>query len=265
MPNIHTLCRWFDPVAVAALSVSIASAAPPAKPKAADAGVTPPYGITLGSFDSNVSLYLECQTQKPYADVDCQITWMALRKISEEDDRKARAEFADIDKASDKDLADVKQTFSPDNIAKLKARATRATPEQRAALNDFVAFGQEAATATTRPAMKALLGKFQDMQKNTCTIDIWQDHVSLKRAGSSANQWIFNPGPQGLCNVVNVAVLERDPKYQALWRYTVTEVSADSSSALCKGLGNALNRPEVYSWDAPDTIVPGCKYLKVGK
>jgi hypothetical protein len=240
-----------------------ASSAPPAKQDSTPK-ILPPTFITLGSFDENTRLHLECEGDGPsYRDLRCHLVWLTLRKVSDEEDRKARAELADIDKATDKDLSEIKRTYSPDFFTKMKDRMVRGTPEQRAALEDYAALGHDiAAAGNDRAAVKAASAKMLDMDKATCKISVSQGELTLTRSGT--RRWISNPGPQGLCNVVTIAILESDPAHPALWMYKVTTVSADTEQPLCKGLKNDLNKPQTYSWDAPETFAPGCKYLEMG-
>jgi hypothetical protein len=162
---------------------------------------------------------------------------------------------------SDQDVAWFRSQFAPEEITRIKDDAAKATPEERAYFSDFLTIAQAAAGATDRSAIKTALLKIQDMNKNTCTLDVWHDRIALKRAGLSANRWLYNPGPLGLCDTVHVGVLENTGIF---WKYTITTVAADTKAQLCKGLEKSLNKHEVYSWDAPKKVAPSCKYLKFG-
>lgn len=77
----------------------------------------------------------------------------------------------------------------------------------------------------------------------------------------AANRWLSNEGPTGICNVVNVMVLEHEPEYPNLWTYTQTRTYADKEGELCSAI--ELNKPLVFDW-RDHTLSMQCDFISFG-
>jgi hypothetical protein len=240
------------------LVVEIAQATPPANK---EDQFLPPSFLTLASFDNNAKVHIECEGNAPYPVFDCTLTFLSIHHKTDAEAKQAQADLSQIDKVSDADIAKLKETYSAESIAKMQSRMARATPEQRAYMTEVVAMGKQITAASTRANLKLAMSKFNDMDQDTCGMRISQAKLTFSKAGK--HRWVYNPGPEGLCKVVQVGVLEVE--HTALWKYTTTSVSADTDGQLCGTLKNSLNKPEVYSWDAPGTVATSCKFLDIGQ
>jgi hypothetical protein len=221
-----------------------------------DSMILPPSFVTLGSFATNARLHFECESDANYSTLDCRVTSLSLKK-------QEQVDLGELDRQSDTDFATLKNTFSKEPQAAIAERLQRSTPEQGEALRNYAAVANEVHNADTRPKLKSALAKLVEIQRNTCEISIWSSRTKFDRVGTS-RRWMSNPGPQGLCNVVTVSTLGPEDNHPGLWRFTTITVSADTSSPACAFYKPLINKPEVYSWDAPDTIAAACKYLKLG-
>lgn len=76
------------------------------------------------------------------------------------------------------------------------------------------------------------------------------------------NKWISNPGPKGICDVVNVATIEKhESNSWLLVKFTQVRVSK-SDGKLCEAL--EVNKPAIYSWKfSTGTSFMPCKGLKI--
>lgn len=221
----------------------------------------PPRYFTVGTFSSDTTLKFDCESITS-TEVACDVLMIAVRRMTDEQRAKAKAELAQLDTASDLDIQKAIKAFVVLDAEKLKRRRSQATPAQAAYFTDFLAATQTAQAATDRQSLKAAIARMNDLEENTCKISVERlGRPTFQRVGP--NRWLSNPGPQGLCSVVSVQVLESSSEHQVLWKLTQTTVSAETELPSCRFLKSALNKPEVYSWDYPSTLAPGCKYVTV--
>lgn len=215
--------------------------------------------ISISSFANNNHLNIACQGKKPFMVLNCHFTITRFWTMSEEDKKKANDELANIDKVSQKDFDKLKQTYKSFSSEEVKKRIEKSTPEQRSYINDLMTFSKSIAVSNNIPELKKSMLAFNRIQEQTCTIR--QDSWDAEFTKTSAHKWTSNSGAGGLCNVTVIQVLEikSDPE---LWSYTSTTISADTESKGCKFLKNEINKPITYSWDAPNTFNPSCKYIE---
>ena len=223
----------------------------------------PPSHMTLGTFASNSTVKFDCEGEgdPPYRAVKCDLILVSIRKMTAEQKSSSRAELAQIDTMSDSDFRKARKQFEDMDSGKLQARIAKATPEQAAFLSDFAESIKLFRGSTNRQLVKAAGAKMNDLEENTCRVAMTRGQLVFTRV--SERRWVSNPGPQGLCNVVGVQVLENDPAGAFLWKYTETTLSADVDKKACEFLKEGLNKPHGYSWDYPQTIAPGCKYMTI--
>jgi hypothetical protein len=227
----------------------------------ADAFLPPTY-VTLGSFASNAKLYFECQGTRPFNRLKCQFTTLSIRTMSATERDKQRASLSEIDKATPNEIATLKNSMAEARGPTFAQLLSRSTPEQAGYLKDFRDASAYIVNAKDKSELKAAISRLNELEERTCKIRFWNWEAEFERAGK--HKWISNPGPEGLCNVVRVRVLENREGYENLWTLTETMLSidADASQTFCSDA--EVNKPTVYSWDAPKTIKPDCRYLDVG-
>ncbi len=223
----------------------------------------PPSYLLLGTFTSNSTLKFDCEGEgeAPYRAVACDLTLVSISRVTAEQKSKAKADLAQIDTMSDSDFRKASQQLADMDLANLRARMTKSTPEQATYLSDLGEAVKLLQGSRGRQAIKAAGAKMNELEENTCTVRLTRNQLRFQRV--SERRWVSNPGPQGLCNVVTVHVLENDPAGAFLWKFTETTVSADVEKKACGFLKNGLNQAQAYSWDYPSTVAPGCKYMKV--
>lgn len=243
------------------VALSLSSFTPQAQTERKSSEQMPPRYFTVGTFSSDTTLKFDCELITT-TEVACDVLMVAVRRMTDDQKAKAKAELAQLDTASDLDIQNAIKTFAAFDAKTLQRRRSQATPAQAAYLADFLTAIQAAQAATDRRSLKAAIAKMNGLEENSCRISFERiGRPTFQRVGP--NRWLSNPGPQGLCNVVTVQILESSSEHQLLWKLTQTTVSAETERPSCRFLKNTLNKPEVYSWDYPKNLSPGCKYLTV--
>jgi len=222
--------------------------------------VTPPKYITLGSFGLNNLLNIECEGEEPFSQINCNMTIIKISKADDIEKNKNKNEMDQLHKLSQKELKDMKDSLSVKDIEKRKSLMAHGTTEQKTYFADFIDVFNAIEKANNVSDVKGILRKFYDVQENTCKLKLWHAETTFKRI--SENKWVANPGPQGLCNVIRIQTLENTKEYPMLWKFSEVTVSTDTDSPLCEGLDKGLNKPIVYSWDAPKSMKFDCKYIE---
>ena len=101
-------------------------------------------------------------------------------------------------------------------------------------------------------------------EKRTCRLMVNSFRVDFERIG--AEQWLSNPGPQGLCNVVTTYSLRQESGYSILWTLSETMIAADTKGPLCKDAlhDDELNKPIVWSWKNYTSyeLPPSCDFIE---
>jgi hypothetical protein len=76
----------------------------------------------------------------------------------------------------------------------------------------------------------------------------------------SDRKWVSNNGPEGICGVVSVFILEREPNYDNLWTYTEKYIYTNNNAdRICK---LAHDSTSMYSWNAGKTVRLKCEDFK---
>src|ERR1700674_351373 len=88
--------------------------------------------INLGQQSSNTRLRIDCEGLAPYDALKCRITSYHFYRMTDEDKKRYRAQFIDVDAASDSELNQLWGMNSSHDVAHDTARMATATPDQRA-------------------------------------------------------------------------------------------------------------------------------------
>ncbi len=219
----------------------------------------PPHFRMIGSTTGNSVLSMQCEGKAPYEEIQCHFTQIRFRKMTEEEKQKFRKEnVMRHEKMTQKEFTDyISVLTDPNDLNKIEERAVKApTFEKKAYLKDALDNFKFIASAKNKDQLKEALKKMNQMEEDTCSISLHEADSTFRRV--TRNRWISNPGPVGLCNVIRVQTLENTPEYPMLWKITETVVSSDNDG-LCEGIQS--DKPTIYSWEAPTSVMLGCKYL----
>ena len=227
--------------------------------KASPEKVHIPSFLTLGSFNTNGSMYLECKFEASDSLLRCLTTYVSVSGLSDKQKGKLRSDLADLDKATDKDISKLREFYRALDPSKAKKRFEVATPEQKAYMADYLKASEEVAAAKDKNSLKTAISKLNELDESTCNVSIQRGETTFRRAG--ANRWVDNPGPQGLCNIVTVQVFEQNSEHKSLWTLTQTTLSGDVERPMCSFVKESLNKPWTFSWDAPKSLSLKCRYL----
>ena len=83
------------------------------------------------------------------------------------------------------------------------------------------------------------------MEMATKTCKIWVSRWRSTFTKQTESKWVSNAGPDGLCGVIMITTLEREPKHD-LWTYTTRKVvTSREANDLCKIVDD---QPSIHSW-----------------
>jgi len=237
-----------------------ASEAPPARKADVPTITSPPWFSYLVSSEGNSILTMECDGEKPFKDLYCHFTKIMFTSENETERRKRRVEaIADLDQMTRMDMAGFVTFFAPDDIIKLDQRIVSIPPEKWEYVQDFIAVYNELSAARVKARPKTAPTKPDAAKEDACTGTLQGFDVAFKYEGR--NRWVSKTGPAGMCNVVRMRTLENTPDSPKLWKYTEERVAAIAED-FCAGV--QINKPVIFSWDAPHELSLNCRHISFG-
>ncbi len=96
----------------------------------------------------------------------------------------------------------------------------------------------------------------------TCMINTFKQDWSSKFKKVAPNKWVSNTGPTGLCESVFLMILEHEPEYPSLWKFSHTRTYANTNVKICKKLD--INTPLEFTWEGIETFDLKCEYIEFG-
>jgi hypothetical protein len=100
-----------------------------------------------------------------------------------------------------------------------------------------------------------------EAEGRACEVSTQEFRAAFKRTGP--DKWVSTHGPEGLCDVVTVQVIERESDSSSLWTFNQTTPTADTKTPLCRGF--QLNKPDRFSWQYPTTSILTCEEIRSGR
>lgn len=223
---------------------------------------TPPKFLALPSEKDPSFLTMECEGKAPFVKIHCRFTEVDVTKPSEEEWLKSRAELEkDMAKRTENRLL---QEFATSCKGLAQAEETlkqkiQTTGPYKAdfAKKSLADFKELCACRDKACVVKAMLAQ-QDQEKRTCRVSSQTFEADFRKSGT--RKWISNNGPEGLCDLVNVLVIEHEPDAAVLWTFTHTRAAGNTGAGPCKGF--EINKPFVFTWRAPEQALMGCEVIK---
>jgi hypothetical protein len=214
-----------------------------------------------GQGEGAEGLAMECRGKPPYSTVDCTFTSVVVLG-GDSDTKKKRAELiaavakqsvAEREAMIAKACADMKGgegiLAAPKGTLSVRRIQQRALDRMR----QLCACRNQHASCLTGVMLKSI-----DDEERTCTIHV--SHFEGRFQQVSAYRWMNTPGPEGVCDVVNVEILEREPKHDSLWTYRLKPtVGNPGASPFCKGLG-----AKECTWKLPSAAAMECATVQFG-
>ena len=217
-----------------------------------------------GSIGNNSALTMTCYGEAPYDEIDCSFIQISVRANSPEQTAKIMKETTDeIDKIPQnefmKEIKSLKKNMTELDTQKMREKINKATNEQAGYLGDSLKVLTAMANIKDKATFKEVSLGFNSLEAATCSISHQTFDHRFKRVNK--NKWLYNPGQEGLCNVVRVATIESVPESPELWIFTETIASADKEDICGKWV--TVGDTYISRWDAPNTLkFDQCKYLK---
>jgi hypothetical protein len=134
------------------------------------------------------------------------------------------------------------------------------------AKDDFHSLAKQASNFCTNPDRQTaedFLRAAHDRDLRTCKI--WTNTFEQTFTSSNMGQtWIVNDGPEGLCDVVVIAKLEKDKDAEQFWTYRTRKIVMKKDVG-ASGLHCSLldEREYFYDWKEDEKFL-GCDYVKFG-
>lgn len=213
----------------------------------------------LGSDSESGVMSMQCQGKPPYERITCEFTQLGVRKGDEASFKKSEATLAaSLEAESEADLRKEVETLRS-NAALMRDRAkTLSVPEKRAWYTRYLQYVDAVSRCRDKACIVSEMLRHNQEDRDTCTV--WGHHFSAEFDRVGPDKWISNPGPQGLCNVVTVQTLEREPNEPLLWTFTSSRVTADKDKP-CDELKPTRS---VYSWKTPSALAMQCNTINFG-
>lgn len=220
----------------------------------------PPYFYLQGSVGNNAGLAMRCYGETPYEEIDCSFMQIQVSASTPEQTTKTKKEtLKEIENIKKNDIEQFKKSFTGQDMSKLKENIKKSTIEQKAYYTDFLQLYKKLEKVNDKASLKKAISEFDDFQGATCKIS--QHTYDFHFVRVSRNKWLYNPGPEGLCNVVRIATLENTTEYPELWVYTETVASADQDDECKKWVD--VGKAYISRWDAPKSLkFERCKYIE---
>lgn len=227
-----------------------------------EALTAPPKFLALPAEKDPSFLTMECEGKAPFAKIHCRFTQVDVIKPTEEEWLKSRAELdKDLAKKTEEQLL---QDFA--TTCKGLAQAEENLKQKMQASGPYKAdFAKKSLADFKRLCsckdkaciVKAMLAQ-QDQERRTCRVTSQTFEADFQKTGT--RKWVSNNGPEGLCDLVTVMVIEHEPDATVLWTFTRTRASGNTDAAPCKRF--EINKPYVFSWRAPEQALMGCEVIK---
>lgn len=238
--------------------------------KKIDQLLAPPSFFENGTNADSSVLTMDCEGVKPFDQLECKFIQTRIsKKDTEEVEKEIEALKTDIKKMTDDELSkQIERLCENLENGKKKATTISTLPQEKKAYLNLVQQDWTPTCDCKKPgvfvskrdclikAMEPILSR----EKETCHITVNTFELNFKRHGS--RKWISNPGPKGICGLVNVATIEHKAETSLLWSYTQTRVAGNTDSENCRKYD--LNKPITYSWDATSESLMNCSIIKFG-
>ncbi|WP_342375108.1 hypothetical protein NVS55_27890 [Myxococcus stipitatus] len=220
----------------------------------------PPQFINIPAVEENAWLTMECTRGKTKDEVSCVFSQVRIEQKTEskamEEAEKFRAEFLKHSAATRRELAKMCADWKP--TLQKSAEAPSNEPFGRdAARIELMALMAAPCACEDDECRIAAFSKLIATQERICRIRTSSFSTTLRRI--SKNKWVNTPVPAGLCNAVTAIVVER--KDTSSWTFTQTRITVDKDTELCSGMAANINRPYVFSSDAPSSTKMDCRFV----
>ena len=222
---------------------------------------SPPHFYYLANQHENSALSMDCEGDPPYLSIRCHFTQVVVsRQKQAPPSQKDIAEFLaepweKVRKLRDDMCTTVGRGPAADSLPPAPGSA------KAAARTHYLSVVKPMCACSDAPCVWRVMQSIVNEQ--TCTVWANTFDLSFSRAPGE-RKWISDSKPEGLCNVVTIAVIELDPKdtSEVLWTYTQTRLTADKTSSLCQHL--EIGVPLVNSWRAAGSSLLDCKFVTFG-
>jgi hypothetical protein len=185
---------------------------------------------------------------------------MVSKELSEEDAKK------DLIQAVDELETKLKSISLKEYVEEISGGFCKQLAEKKEGLGQvskaLLTQMTELCNSPSRENIIALFTSTIDKSKNTCKV-YETDTGSFPFEPVNENKWVSNHGPSGVCGVVVIMTLERDPKHLMLWDYSQVRHYTNTVNSMCKSLSK-INEPMSFSWNGKSPIQMGCEYINFG-
>lgn len=215
-----------------------------------------------GTFGGTGWTDMECDGSPPFSTITCEFTQVGIRPRDDASFQDERAKLkASLEAEPEAKLLEERRTLvelQPKLKHVLSAEPPRNfSPEQADFVRRLALSNDKALSCADKPCIIDEELKYLDSNRRTCYLSTNRFRSEFKRSGP--NKWVSVQGPQGICNVVLVQTLENDPDYPQLWTFTQTRATSDNKGP-CEGI--EVNKPGIYSWDAPNQFDLNCQVFE---
>lgn len=212
---------------------------------------------TMTAATENSYIVADCKGTKPYSEIHCSLGYTSITKYSEEEMKKREGEAAKLPQADLQKFRNQCTQLTDTEVRQKLSEHSSTWPKERLnALSDFYGKMKDACARKDDGGIRRFMSL---LGSDECSIKTQIYELDFQKVGPT--KWLSNPGPQGLCNVVTVNILEQDPVRTGSWTLTEQRVSVGSSSGVCSKIKESK---EVFSSSVPSTALMNCRTLSYG-
>lgn len=208
-----------------------------------------PSGVLLGAEGMSV-LEMNCHPTNDEGEISCEFNQKSIWQGKKHEPPKLQA----------KDLPEIKKEVSRMCKTDTALNGFTDSAAERAYLDDAKAILKSLCDCQKSTDAKTCLEKFAadsaSMKAETCKINIGSFEATFRKIGPG--KYMNNPGPRGICKVVNVMNIEKIDDYG--WEYRQSRASIDKSIEICKAFEVGVTT--IYRTAlGGGTFKPRCKYI----
>lgn len=214
----------------------------------------------IGAESGDAVLAMTCTGSASYSTIQCQFLRLDISKKTPDDVKKSVKEVREaVSKMSEQQ---VKARFQ-DACQSVKAAAGTTLPGRAASGTRISATraldGMKSLCAcTSKECLERWVVASAEAEGRNCEVSTQQFTATFKRAGR--DKWISTHGPEGICDLVTVQVIERESDHPNLWTFSQTTPYRRHQDPLCQGF--QLNQPDRFSSWYPKVSALSCDEIE---
>lgn len=217
-------------------------------------------GLPSLNPDEKSSLSAECDGGADKNIITCRFVQSMIRyKINpQEIESTIQDVIKEINKDSEGALKGLMNQCS--SIRKHEISMDKKVKELAPAQNQIFQEMKRYCESPSKEKLETFVRNYSLMESKTCKVSSYQfGPITFKKM--APNKWVSTGSPQGLCEVINLTIMGREPDNDFLWSWAQTRTYVGGTGELCKNL--KVNSKMEFSWRGGD-VAMNCETISFG-